>query len=532
MSTTLTLSPETVTNLVQLRSLMVSADRASRSNSYVTRPMAVVLLDAVNERATHFAATYLNLTIPNRAGFEQLMEIVKEELGKRWATGTWPDIRRLHRTRNLVQHEGLEVDQKNISIWASSTLSYTRSLVSAVWDTDINEVALAHAIKNREIRELLEVGERKHREGLPTESVKATNEAFKLAYQMWMTHYRRRIPFHSKPSSFDVLDKKSFGFLEREIGEVNETSLAISLAGDPGEYIWFRNLVAHREDIEISTLDEAQRALGFVFGWVTRWESFQDSFIPNRRVVREREKRRVRSSDRPAYVYDVKVEKGAKSFRLAIELADVPPAEEFDAWRSALRNLLNKENSPQRYWEVGESGSLGIWVSDDGADIDELANTASEALAAVEVEVRQDVTRRENSRLALEKESLAYDQELKDVKPGLPSWVESAYLKPEITITGGQARSRLEIKTSADAVGVWSPVIIRLHEHFSIKTRANWQDRTIGIEPELSAPELIQVLRDISEFTEDLITRKKEEDQRIEESRHSLETRIRELFRL
>jgi hypothetical protein len=494
--------------------------------------MAVVLLDAVNERATHFAATYLNLTIPNRAGFEQLMEIIKGELGGGWVTGTWPDIRRLHRTRNLVQHEGLEVDQKNISIWASSTLSYTRSLVSAVWDTDINEVTLARAVRNSEIRNLLEIGERKYRDGLPAESVKASSEAFRTAYKMWKKHYRRRIPFHSKPSTFNVVDEKSFKYLEKEISEVNETSLAISLAGDPGEYVWFRNLVADDRDIAVATADEAQRALGFVFGWVTRWEAFQESFIPDRRVEREREKRRVRESDRPARVCDVRVEEAREKFRLIIELEDVPPPDEFDAWRNSLHKLLTGDNPARRFWNVGESGSLSTWVNNDPNEIDELASIASEALALADTEVSQEIARNEASRLALEKDSLAYAQDLERVTPGLPSWVTSAYLRPRVVTVAGKRRSRLEIAISDDAMEVLTPITIRMSQHPIIKISPSWQQKTISIEPELPAAEIVSYLRDLSDFVEGLIAEKKTKDQRTEEARQSIESRIRRVFQI
>jgi hypothetical protein len=529
------LSPETVTNLVQLRALLDSADRASLSNSYVTRPMVVVLLDAVNERATHFAATYLNLTIPNRAGFEQLMEIVKGQLGARWVTGTWPDIRRLHRTRNLVQHEGLEVDQKNIATWAAATASYTRSLVSAVWDININEVTLAKAVKHDEIRELLDTAERKIKEGMPSESLTATSTAFDLAYKSWKDHYRRRIPFHHKPMQRDIVDQKGFKYLEGEITEVNETSLAVSLAGDPGEYVWFRDLTAHETDMEVATLDEAQRALGFAFGWVIRWEAFQESFIPNRRRAREQAARRVRKSNRPASVHAVKVAGGRDNWRLTVELADVPPAEEFDAWRRTLTTVLSsgKNLAPYHFWSVTESGNLENWISKEPDSAGDLAEVVSTALLTVEEEIRKQQQEREASLKELKREAQAYAQDLERISPTLPSWVREAGLAEHRTIMAGKPESRLRIILTDDSINFWKPISSALQQHSSVQSSmVNWREKTIGITPELEPAELCQVLLDISPEIEELIAQKKSEDSQMEENRLTLESRLREAFRL
>ncbi|MFE0433914.1 hypothetical protein ACFW2K_02985 [Streptomyces nigra] len=535
MTAPVPLSPETVTNLVQLRALLDSADRASISNSYVTRPMAVVLLDAVNERATHFAATYLNLTIPSRAGFEQLMEIVKGQLGARWVTGTWPDIRRLHRTRNLVQHEGLEVDQKNIATWAAATASYTRSLVSAIWDININDATLSKAVKHDEIRELLDTAERKIKEGMPSESLTATSAAFDLAYKSWKDHYRRRIPFHHKPMQRDIVDQKGFKYLEKEITEANETSLAVSLSGDAGEYVWFRDITAHETDMEVATLDEAQRALGFAFGWVIRWEAFQESFIPNRRRAREQAARRVRKSSRPASVHAVKVARGRGNWRLTVELADVPPAEVFDVWRRTLTTVLNSgaNLAPYHFWSVTESGNLENWIPKEPDSAGDLAEVVSSALLTVEEEIRKQRQEREASLEELKREAQVYAQDLERISPTLPSWVRKAGLAEHRTIMAGKPESRLRIILTDDSIDFWKPISSALQQHPSVhSSMVNWGEKTIGITPELKPAELCQVLLDISPEIEALINQKKSEDSQMEENRLTLESKLREAFRL
>ncbi|MDX3313969.1 hypothetical protein P1S61_33875 [Streptomyces sp. ME08-AFT2] len=524
------LSPETVTNLVQLRTLLASADQASLSTSLVTRPMAVVLLDAVNERVTHFAATFLNLTIPNKAGFEQLMEIVKGNLGGRWTTATWPEIRRLHRTRNLIQHEGLEVDQKNVSVWAAATSSYTRSLVSAVWDVDINEVTLSQAIRDSDIRNLLEESEKEISAGSPFTSLRNSAKAFESAYDSWRKTYRRRTPFHRKPMSHDIIDTKGFKYLEHEISEVNEAAVAIALSGNPGEYVWFRDITSHVEDMRIATLDEAQRALGFVFGWVIRWEAFRESFIPNRRMEREKEKRRVRSSNTPARVYAVSVSNSDDRFEIVINLADVPPDQEFDAWRQKLTQLLNKgEETPGR-WRVSDSGSIIAWPQKGSEASRRVVENVSNALDQVDSELRHEEERNEKSRNAKKSEAESYKQEFETVRSDFPTWVEDVWLTDTVTIMGGKIQSRLRLAVPGD---IWRDTAHHLRQHPLVESCVmDSRDRSIHVTPQFTVADLKPVLASISEAIEALMDQRKEKEETEERLRYSLEAQLRQDFHL
>ncbi|MFG2509472.1 hypothetical protein ACGFOW_28645 [Streptomyces rubiginosohelvolus] len=526
------LSPETVTNLVQLRALLSSADQASLSSSPITRPMAVVLLDAVNERATHFAATYLSLAIPSKAGFEQLMQIVKDHLGARWTTSTWPDIRRLHRTRNLVQHEGLDVDQKNINTWAAATSSYTRSLVNAVWDTDINETTLAEAVKDPEIRKRLEEAELRLREDLPAESLKKSAKAFALAYKSWRTHYRRRIPFHTKPMRNQIVDEKSFNYLEREISEANEAAIAIAFSGDPGEYVWFRDITSHLEDVQIVTLDEAQRALGFTFGWIIRWEAFQESFIPDRKAVHEQERRHVRSGGEAARVHSVVVSKQGSRFLVELGLADVPPVSEYEAWAAKLASLLNENRSPSDWWRVTHGGAINFWLS--GSDVPEgTVEKVSDALHAVDAEIQAQRLTDEESREAKRVEAEAYLNEFEGRKSDFPAWVTKAWLTDGVVIVNRRTESRLRVSLSGDAGAFWRNIVADLPLHELVNSCVfDWGSRAIRVEPQLSVGELAEALRSISAEIERLIAEQREEEGREERNRYSLEAELREAFRL
>ncbi|MEU3615809.1 hypothetical protein ABZ725_26250 [Streptomyces sp. NPDC006872] len=531
--TTAPLSPETVTNLVQLRALLSSADQASLSSSPVTRPMAVVLLDAVNERATHFAATYLNLTIPNKASFEQLMQIVKDHLGARWTTSTWPDIRRLHRTRNLVQHEGLEVDQKNINTWAAVTSSYTRSLVSAVWDTDINETTLAEAVKDPKICQLLKDAERCIEENSPAKSLANSRQAFDFAYKLWRKHYRRRIPFHSKPMGRQIIDEKSFKYLEGEIAEVNEASVAIAFSGDPGEYVWFRDITSNADAIQISTLDEAQRALGFVFGWVIRWEAFQESFIPDRRSVREQESRCVRSSNTAARVSSVSVTRQGGRFLVEVSLSDVPPVNEYNAWSSKLTTLLNKGKKASDWWRVTNSGVINIRLSQGSGESREIFETVSNALLAADVEVQRDRLADEASREAKRVEAQAYAEEFEENKSTFPAWVTKVWLTDDLTIMSGHPQSRLRVSLSDDAADHWKNIVADLPLHELVDSCIfEWQGHVIRIEPQLTVTEIGEALQSVSESIEGLISQQRARRDEEESGRYSLEAELREAFRL
>ena len=63
MTTPAAASPLDTVSLVQLRALLDQARSVSRTVSRATRLVAVVLLDAVNERAMHVVATSRGIAI-------------------------------------------------------------------------------------------------------------------------------------------------------------------------------------------------------------------------------------------------------------------------------------------------------------------------------------------------------------------------------------------------------------------------------------------------------------------------------------
>ncbi|MET9961454.1 hypothetical protein ABZ128_20765 [Streptomyces sp. NPDC006326] len=525
------LSPETVTNLVQLRALADSADRASISGSFITRSMAVVLLDAVNERVTHFAATYLTLSVPSKAGFEQLMDIVKASLGSRWKTATWPDVRRLHRTRNLVQHEGLEVDQQNITVWAAATSSYVRSLVDAVWDVDIQEVTLSRAVKDPAVRELLERAEREISEESPSQSLRSSFKAFELAYNHWADQYRGRDSFHRKPMGHEISDPKSFDFLYREITEISEASVATAFSGDPGEYVWFRDIVSYHGAIEIATLDEAQRALGFVFGWIIRWEAFREAFIPNRMAVREAQKRRVRSANGPARVDAVRALVGSRQVRLEIDLTDVPPTDDFSLWQRALWKVLGDlADSPQGV-RVKESGCL-TFTFPRGVEIPEdLAGRVLAALIEADREVQLVRAKEQRERLDGQSEVEAYSYAYGEIRDRFPEWVNEVEFSGPAKING-RLRSRLTFSVIPEAFNFSSNVTSGVMGHPLVRSCTQRRIGTYVVTPELSPSELCEVLQSISEDIGGLIKQRKMRTEEDKEFRRSIEHQLRNAFRL
>ncbi|MDT0417829.1 hypothetical protein RM574_20315 [Streptomyces sp. DSM 41982] len=482
---------------------------------------------------THFAATFLNLALPNKAGFEQIMEAVKKHLGDNWSTPTWPDIRRLHRTRNLVQHEGLEVDQANISVWAAATSSYTRSLVSAVWGVNISDAALAEAVRDADLKGLLRNAEVNARRNSPIESIEYSRQAFRTAYGYWQKQYRRRMAFHREPMRTDIVDRSAFDYLKREIAEVDEASVAIAFSGDPGEYVWFRDITANPEVVRTVTADEAQRALGFVFGWIVRWESFTDSYIPDLAHRRQVEQRRVRTTHGPAHVAAARVLREVDGTQVELDLIDVPDADDYDLWRSTLLRLLKEGRQVQEWWNVTDSGKLRHGSAEGAISATELAECVSAALLRVEVDIQARRSEDEASRRARISEAAAYGKSYEATVSRFPSWVEKVWLAETLETMGGFSQSRLMFSITESAWPYRQTIASSLRVDEKIEQcYPSGQEKALRVFPQLDVMELASAFEGISADIEEMIADGIASKRTMEDSRQFLESQLKEAFRL
>jgi hypothetical protein len=343
---------------------------------------------------------------------------------------------------------------------------------------------------------------------------------------------------HREPMRTKIVDTAAFDFLKREIAEVNEASVAIALSGDPGEYVWFRDITANPDVVSTVNLDEAQRALGFVFGWITRWESFHDSYIPDREHRRQVEQRRVRTAPGPARVSAVRVLEGDDDFRAEVDLVDVPESDDYILWRDMLSRILNEHQGPRTWWRVTDSGKLvlrtaGKAEAGETVIASELAECLTSALVRVEDDMLRRRTEDEASRNALKADAVAYNESYEAVASMFPSWVERVWITDHLQIMGGVPQSRLRFSIVEAARPYWQDIASGLRENPEVEQCIlSGRDWSLQVSPQLNVEKLCSVLQTISMDIEEKVARDSERRQLEEEFCRSLETQLKEAFGL
>src|SRR5687768_13127119 len=108
------LTPTTAVAVTLLRSLLERAIQEGQSGAPLARLTAVILLDGANERAMHIAATAASVDVGEYDKFEVVYSKIVGAIGSSWDRSAWPDVRQLHRVRNLAQHLGVNADRDNL----------------------------------------------------------------------------------------------------------------------------------------------------------------------------------------------------------------------------------------------------------------------------------------------------------------------------------------------------------------------------------------------------------------------------------
>lgn len=519
-----TLSPETASDLVQLKALLQSAVQASTSSAAATRSMAVILLDAVNERVTHLGGTYLTLSFPSKAQFDQLMQVVKERLQQKWVTSSWPDVRRLHRTRNLVQHEGLNLGSQNLAAWSSATISYTRTLVDAVWDVDIDHVVLADAVNDPELKKPLTLAENSLAAGEIEESLRQVEICFKSAWNRWG---KQHTSAHS-PHFPEFTRNRAFGDRESEVASLGarvnqiEDLLKAQSFSDPGEYVWFLQLI-RSNDRRYATADEVQRAIAFCFWWSVRWEAFNDAFDPNRAINWEAAQRRVRTQEEAASVSSIEAREHLTGFLVKFSLENVPTPDSFSEWASLLTTILREQDG--RRWRMGNEGSLTVEM-DESPETQSVASALNRSLTQVEGELksRQKKAMEEANRLTLE--ARKYETDVSESDLSLPQWVERVWL---IDSVHSGDRSRLRITPTREVRQFWTAIRSAILKDGRIAA-CYGSGENIVISPELPPHEIMDVLLNISADISEQLDRKRDSVEAGERRRREVELSFRSAF--
>lgn len=415
----MTVTPLAAQELVQLKALLDQAVTAAKSGAAVQRLTAVVLLDAVNERVMHVVATPLGAVIPERATFDQAAEKIAGPLGNTWNRAGWQDVRRLHRVRNLAQHEGLAADRDLLPAWTAATVLFTRTLVELVYGVNLDEVTVADAVRDPEIAGSLRSAETALAvEDAPT-AVRAAGEAFFGARRKWLSRRPGREPFAFHRIGGSTSFNDPLRGVADALKEIVESDAVSAFATDPAEHLWFRSIIADR--MTPPTEAEAQRAVAFAFWWIVRWEAFSATYPVDRRQAQQQALRRTRRSPEDvARVEGVQVRlyDGGPG-RAKFGLVDVPPDELFDDWARAVAARL-ADVTGAAHPHVESSGTLTVTVTAE-ADYVALALSVAAAVALAEEDVRVSQAAAAQQRAAHKRLDEEYRGRLREHQ--LPEWV-------------------------------------------------------------------------------------------------------------
>jgi len=501
-----TLDPGDANALVQLRALLDHARQAARTAAPVARLTALVLLDAVNERVTHLAVQTLpNVNVTSRAQFEDMYGAIKTALGTRLdSRHGWAEARRLHRARNDAQHEGLGGDPALLPGWIAATELYTRSLVLATFGVDLDQVHLAEAINDPELADHLRVAEQQLHTGDAAAALTSVRDAFNTAFRAWLDQHKdAHQTWSSPPRSFDEF---------REIGKMIEGSrnltAAQAFAYDPAEYTWFSQLT--HADPESVTTDEAERALVFVFWWIVRWEAINATWVSNRdRYFRWMERELVAKArtepDRSTRIDRFSVERvGLRSqYRITFALVDVPAAEQYPNWSAQVdARLKGMTQAGIERWMLEQTGDINVYVTSD-VDTDVLVNAVRQALAAADHDIAEIAEQGRRDAEREEARRAAFTASVEQLDGQFPTWVRKVYLSAK-GITSGWQASQLRVAFGDDLIQHLRHVRDLLVAHELIGSALIRGDE-IQVEPELTADDLITVLREIDHEVTSLI---------------------------
>lgn len=441
--------------LVQLRALLEAALSDGRSAAPMSRLRAMILLDGVNERALYLAAEAEGVLFDEKTKFEDLASRLKQALGSRWTMAGWQEVRRLHRMRNLGQHEGEPPAAERLPAWATATEEFAADLIRTVFKVDLAELVLAAAVEHAGIRERLVTAERALLINDSAAAFENAGQAFDTAIEAWrrLREAGRRTSWAETPRPDSFVKRDDIEAITRHIDQLREAEPFVT---DAGEYTWFRKL--RREYIQDKvppTLDEARRVLTFVFWWIIRWQSAASLLDANRTKAHHQSRRVVRTSPATsARVTAVQLVRSPRNWELQFQLVDVPPVETFDAWHAALWQRLGHLASGEYAvdWRVDEDSSIHAFVyrygpprqisptgtarnalplSEFPPQLPEaLAQQLNEALRGVEDDVRRQIeeqSQREADAQGLER-ALMVDIEQAG---GLPDWVVKTELALE-----------------------------------------------------------------------------------------------------
>jgi hypothetical protein len=252
--------------LVRLRLLTGAAERLVDDTSPAGQHQALIALDGVCEYALWLALNERGIQPKFRDGLPDLYSKFAEATGLR--SPGWRVVGQMHQARNLAQHSGVAAGVKELPDWREATLAFIDAICVEVFATRLADISLADAVRDPALRQSLQ-GAEEQMQTAPAASLQLIRDAFSTARDSWRTQLHTRVlPLFPVSQQLEVAPSPS-------AGPADEFQELEPFASDLGEYLWFWRV---GQELDLAgwepSVEDARRALGFVTGWIVRWEIF------------------------------------------------------------------------------------------------------------------------------------------------------------------------------------------------------------------------------------------------------------------
>lgn len=263
---------------MRLRAMLERARREGEDRSAPGRQIALVTLDGACEYAIRLCAHHRGVAIKPRTSFHDAIERLGEDV-PRWTKTGIRGVLELHEARNQAQHLGLLPDPSLISGWTVDAQAFIEELIQEALDVRLDDVLLADAVRDENIRGLLSEAERQLNRGEYRAAFRYADEALRQTRLRWLQ--QRGVAGQAES---DLRYGSTPVNLPRPGDPADQLEMQV-FASDVSRYTQFLTTRHHLESggPELDEV-EVRSAVTFVLDWVLQWEVF-DAGYPSERYA-------------------------------------------------------------------------------------------------------------------------------------------------------------------------------------------------------------------------------------------------------